>query len=450
MKKLLAIITTLALMCTLFSVPAFASNIKDGVPYVVNAKETNPYNYQTIYGFQIDVTAKGPGPNYMTEVAVGSYADSTSLESSASKLYKFTTQGIVDGKYWDGNPAAVDIAIGSSGQWKYVDTAPLFTSSETHLTILDRYGANTFSIDKITWLDKDGNAISGIGSLTGKRPVTFDSKVSNPANYQDIYGFKVNATNKGTMGVYMAIAAVGSFSDVTTLQTAQPSYSWCSTSVAANAPTATALDIAAGTTGDWKYVGTTPLFTSSNSALTLAEATGYTPFNINSVVWLDKNGNELVNKYTVTINSQGGSTVKAVMDGATVKAPTTPKKAKYSFAGWYTKASGGTKITFPYTIEKNVTIYAHWTSFSKVKVTNLKAKASSKTVVKLTWSDVNGANGYIVYRSTTKAGKYVKVASVKDNSYTNKALTKGKTYYYKVIPYCAVKGVLSSAVKIKL
>jgi len=39
----------------------------------------------------------------------------------------------------------------------------------------------------------------------------------------------------------------------------------------------------------------------------------------------------------------------------------TPTQTNYSFDGWYTAASGGTKITSTSTISGNTTLYAHWT-----------------------------------------------------------------------------------------
>ncbi|MDO4556401.1 MAG: Ig-like domain-containing protein, partial [Lachnospiraceae bacterium] len=65
---------------------------------------------------------------------------------------------------------------------------------------------------------------------------------------------------------------------------------------------------------------------------------------------------------------------------------------------------------------------------------SVSAKAGSKSVT-LTWKKVTGATGYTVYRATSKNGKYTKVKTITNGStvkYTNKSLTKGKTYYYKV------------------
>ncbi len=66
------------------------------------------------------------------------------------------------------------------------------------------------------------------------------------------------------------------------------------------------------------------------------------------------------------------------------------------------------------------------------KLTSLK-NSNAKTV--LTWSAVNGAKGYYVYRKTSKTGKWSKVANVKGTSYTDKNVVSGKNYFYTVRAY---------------
>lgn len=88
------------------------------------------------------------------------------------------------------------------------------------------------------------------------------------------------------------------------------------------------------------------------------------------------------------------------------------------------------------------------------KVGNLRAKSTTKNSTKLSWSGVEGADGYVVYRATSKNGRYYKVTTTGKKSYTNKKLKSGKTYYYKVRAYkkvnnVTVYGKLSSKVTVK-
>ncbi len=48
------------------------------------------------------------------------------------------------------------------------------------------------------------------------------------------------------------------------------------------------------------------------------------------------------------------------------------------------------------------------------------------------WNKVKGASQYEVYRSTSKKGKYKKIATTKKTTYTDKKLKGKKKYYYKV------------------
>ncbi len=74
---------------------------------------------------------------------------------------------------------------------------------------------------------------------------------------------------------------------------------------------------------------------------------------------------ETANKITLTWNSQGGSTVASTSatysPTAKVPMPATTTKAGYTFAGWWTAASGGTQVTSSTALPtSNKTYYAHW------------------------------------------------------------------------------------------
>lgn len=74
--------------------------------------------------------------------------------------------------------------------------------------------------------------------------------------------------------------------------------------------------------------------------------------------------------YTVTWNANGGTVSPASTTkthGSTLGTLPTPTRAStaeysYTFAGWFTAATGGTQITASTTVTKDVTYYAHWTA----------------------------------------------------------------------------------------
>ena len=70
--------------------------------------------------------------------------------------------------------------------------------------------------------------------------------------------------------------------------------------------------------------------------------------------------------YTVGYDANGGTLTDAasafVEEGALAAQPSVPTRTGYSFAGWWTAASGGTQWTFATPVAAARTLYAHWTA----------------------------------------------------------------------------------------
>lgn len=69
-----------------------------------------------------------------------------------------------------------------------------------------------------------------------------------------------------------------------------------------------------------------------------------------------------VSPETIIFDSNGGSAVASVSGPArsSFSEPAPPTRAGASFEGWFTARTGGTKITWPYTINGSTTLYAQW------------------------------------------------------------------------------------------
>ncbi len=94
----------------------------------------------------------------------------------------------------------------------------------------------------------------------------------------------------------------------------------------------------------------------SDSALTK-------PFDFGSVITEDTTiYADWVNNYTVTFNTNGGSTVASatVREGKNVAVPTAPTKAARVFAGWFKDAACTQAFDFGSVITSNTTVYAKW------------------------------------------------------------------------------------------
>ena len=80
-------------------------------------------------------------------------------------------------------------------------------------------------------------------------------------------------------------------------------------------------------------------------------------------------------------------------------------------------------------------------SFRPGKV-SIKLKKGKKKI-KISWKAVKGSRGYVIYRATSKKGKFKKIKVVKGpakRSWSNTRLKSKKKYYYKVRAYSVVKG----------
>ena len=69
-------------------------------------------------------------------------------------------------------------------------------------------------------------------------------------------------------------------------------------------------------------------------------------------------------EFTITFKGNGGTlsvTSMTTIDQKLPELPTATHSGRYSFDGWYSAASGGTKITTATVFYENTTVYAHWT-----------------------------------------------------------------------------------------
>ncbi len=92
---------------------------------------------------------------------------------------------------------------------------------------------------------------------------------------------------------------------------------------------------------------------------------GTSQFNFNTAINRDMTlyARWTRNRYTVTFNANGGTTVESVnkTHGATLGTLPTTTRSGYTLDGWYTQQTGGTAISSSTTVTANVTYWAHWT-----------------------------------------------------------------------------------------
>ena len=157
------------------------------------------------------------------------------------------------------------------------------------------------------------------------------------------------------------------------------------------------------------------------------------------------------NSYTATFNSNGGTTANPAtitkQYGAQLGTLPTTSRVNYTFAGWFTAASGGTQILTTTTMgSANVTYYAHWVANPSATIT---ANPVSTTVVAgnaFSFSVAATGNGTLSYQwysatSSTAAGTAIAGATSATYTATSSSGLNGKYYY------CVVTSKVDSSTK---
>lgn len=121
-------------------------------------------------------------------------------------------------------------------------------------------------------------------------------------------------------------------------------------------------------------------------------------------------------KYTVTFNSNGGTSVasKVVEEGSTISEPTAPTRSGYTFVGWYT--SSGSKYNFGSKVTSSFTLTAKWQENAKPTPTPTTKptpststpstpKPNPTTTYYKVKFDLNGGTGSIEEQSVAKDSK---------------------------------------------
>lgn len=115
-------------------------------------------------------------------------------------------------------------------------------------------------------------------------------------------------------------------------------------------------------------------------------------------------GSGIEGGYTVTFVANGSNfEVCSVVAGKSVARPNTPTSEGQFFNGWYTEATGGTEVTFPYTPTQDTTLYARFSDLIIVGVTGLTNENGI-----LTFTDaIAGIETYTI----SQEGDYVSVTN---------------------------------------
>ena len=144
------------------------------------------------------------------------------------------------------------------------------------------------------------------------------------------------------------------------------------------------------------------------------------------ITW-NANGGKIGTKKKITTSIEKGSKIK--------KVPTTPKRSGYTFKGWYTKKSGGKKISKNTKPTKSVIYYAKWKkgSTSSSKIDSKIVGGCSNTYAGSSYAYNFKANGECVLTCIFVGSRGVSGATGK--YYTS----GGKVYFTNLIEHYSKK-----------
>ena len=84
--------------------------------------------------------------------------------------------------------------------------------------------------------------------------------------------------------------------------------------------------------------------------------------------------------------------------------------------------------------------YKTITVVTKPKAVSTFSAKAAKTSVTLTWGKVSGVDGYEIYRYDNAKSKYVKITATSKRTYTDKKLSAGTSYKYRIRTYKTIDG----------
>ncbi len=170
------------------------------------------------------------------------------------------------------------------------------------------------------------------------------------------------------------------------------------------------------------------------------------------------------NTYTLSFNANGGSVSESsrkVTYGKTYGKLPTPTRTDYTFDGWYTAASGGTRVSDSTPVSTaNTTVYAHWTkvdptwsSWSSWSQTAVTATDRRQVQTETRWryrdkqyttSKSNSLSGWTLYNSTTSWSAWSNWTSygltpITADDYTEVATTPLFRYYCYKCKNCGAR-----------
>lgn len=225
------------------------------------------------------------------------------------------------------------------------------------------------------------NAVSGYTIVNGgtTETVTANKSYSLPVWAQNVTASRITTVQNGSTGFYVYVYAnTPTNASISKVQFPTWTENAGQDDIQSNW---TSNSAASGTAGSWTVNGQTYNYRYEVRVADHKNEYGLYHVHVyggsNRGAWSYMTAVDFQFKFNVTFNANGGTTPtasKTVTYAGTYGDLPTPTRTGYVFDGWYTAASGGTKITSSSTVSitSDQTLYAHWTrSYNRYTVSCL-------------------------------------------------------------------------------
>jgi fibronectin type 3 domain-containing protein len=201
-----------------------------------------------------------------------------------------------------------------------------------------------------------------------------------------------------------------------------------------------------------------------SNTITFKKLLATTPYYFKVGAYVQENGEKYVGDYTLIRTATQPSVVTKVKATSTTdnikiswnknskatgykiyRNSTCIKTIKNKDKTSYTDKSAKKGVSYTYKVRAYRTYKATGATYNSDKSAGVTGYCGLKTVkaktkselykVNLSWSKQKYADGYLVYQSSSKNGKFKRIGISKSDYYLTDRLSNNKTYYYKVVAY---------------
>ncbi len=300
----------------------------------------------------------------------------------------------------------------SSSGGTYAKIGETTSAAYTNLSL----SSNTLYYYKVSAVNSSGEGAKSAAVYARTRTAAPSGVKATSVSSSSIKVTWTGVTGASKYGIYRSTSSAGTYTKVAEATTG----TYTNTGLSSNK--LYYYKIYAFNSGGWSAPSSAVYARTRTNAPTGVKATSVSSSSI-KLTWTAVAG---ATKYGIYRSTSSGGTYSKAAEATTASYTNTGLSAnKLYYYKVYAFNSGGWSAS-------SSTVYARTRTLAP---TGLKAVALNIGTIKLTWTVVNGASKYYIYRSTSSSGTYSKVGEALSSAYTDTGLSADELYYYKVYAF---------------